>query len=183
MSHITIIKHYESLHDGDLTQIGLQPKACPAGWITAGWGRVLRDPRTNRMLENKSGDWAIARNVAGTINEETAEDWLNFDTGLLMREIEKTIGGLKPHEYGALVSFVYNIGIGKFRTSTLLQRLKANDIKAAELEFYRWDKATVNGQLVKLDGLTARRNTEALYFRTGEVVLFKKNKDGKIVPV
>ena len=28
---INLIKYFESLHDGDLTEIGLQPKMCPAG--------------------------------------------------------------------------------------------------------------------------------------------------------
>lgn len=37
-----IVKHYESLHDGDLKQIGLQPKLCPAGIWTQGYGRAMR---------------------------------------------------------------------------------------------------------------------------------------------
>ena len=28
---ISLIKHFEGLHDGDLKKIGLQPKKCPAG--------------------------------------------------------------------------------------------------------------------------------------------------------
>lgn len=28
---ISLIKEFESLHDGDLSVIGLQPKQCPAG--------------------------------------------------------------------------------------------------------------------------------------------------------
>ena len=40
---ISLIKFYESLHDGDLKKIGLQPKMCPAGIWTVGYGHALRD--------------------------------------------------------------------------------------------------------------------------------------------
>ena len=33
---IDLIKEFESLHDGDLKQVGLQPKMCPAGIWTEG---------------------------------------------------------------------------------------------------------------------------------------------------
>jgi lysozyme len=33
---LDLIKHFESLHDGDLTIVGLQPKMCPAGIWTEG---------------------------------------------------------------------------------------------------------------------------------------------------
>ena len=35
------IKYFESIHDGNLTKIGLQPKLCPAGIWTVGWGHAL----------------------------------------------------------------------------------------------------------------------------------------------
>ena len=38
---IELIKHYESLHDGDLHKIGLQPKMDPVGIWTEGWGRAM----------------------------------------------------------------------------------------------------------------------------------------------
>ena len=40
---IDLIKFYESLHDGNLSKIGLQPKECPAGFWTVGYGRMLKD--------------------------------------------------------------------------------------------------------------------------------------------
>ena len=40
---INLIKYFESLHDGDLTEIGLQPKMCPAGIWTEGYGHAIRD--------------------------------------------------------------------------------------------------------------------------------------------
>ena len=39
---IDLVKSFEGIHDGDLTVIGLQPKMCPAGIWTVGYGRALR---------------------------------------------------------------------------------------------------------------------------------------------
>ena len=44
---INLIKHFESLHDGDLKQIGLQPKMDPIGIWTEGYGRAMRDDKGN----------------------------------------------------------------------------------------------------------------------------------------
>ena len=40
---IELIKSFESLHDGDLSKIGLQPKMCPAQIWTEGYGRAMRE--------------------------------------------------------------------------------------------------------------------------------------------
>ena len=61
------------------------------------------------------------------------------------------------------MSFSYNIGLGAFRTSTLLKRVNTNP-KDADIcnQFARWNKA---GGKVLL-GLTRRRKEEAnLYFK------------------
>ena len=44
---IELIKEFESLHDGDLSIIGLQPKMCPAGIWTEGYGHAMRDNKGN----------------------------------------------------------------------------------------------------------------------------------------
>ena len=45
---IELIKYFESLHDGDLKKIDLQPKLCPANIVTIGYGHALKD---------KDGSW------------------------------------------------------------------------------------------------------------------------------
>ena len=40
---LNLIKEFESLHDGDLSIIGLQPKMCPAQVWTEGYGRAMRN--------------------------------------------------------------------------------------------------------------------------------------------
>jgi lysozyme len=69
---------------------------------------------------------------------------------------------LTQGEFDALVSFVFNLGCGAFKRSTLLELLNKNDKDAAAYEFRRWDKA--GGQV--LAGLTRRRYAEAKLFET-----------------
>lgn len=65
-------------------------------------------------------------------------------------------------QWDALVSFVYNLGIGNFSKSTLLRRLNAGDFAVGN-EFGKWNKA--GGRV--LPGLTRRRSEEATLFTTG----------------
>ena len=46
---IVLVKHFESLHDGDLTMIGLQPKLCPAGIWKAGYRDWETDRKSTRL--------------------------------------------------------------------------------------------------------------------------------------
>ncbi|HBA4407601.1 TPA: lysozyme [Escherichia coli] len=57
---------------------------------------------------------------------------------------------------GALYSFVYNVGAGNFRTSTLLRKINQGDIKGACDQLRRWTYA--GGKQWK--GLMTRRDIE-----------------------
>ena len=58
-----------------------------------------------------------------------------------------------------------NLGASKFKSSTLLKKLRAGDIKGAANEFLKWDKAkNESGRLVALKGLTLRRQAERRLF-------------------
>ena len=67
---------------------------------------------------------------------------------------------MNDNQFAALVSFVFNCGIGNFKRSTLLRRVNAGDFAGAAREFPRWNKA--GGQVLK--GLTLRREAEAALF-------------------
>src|SRR5699024_10985967 len=71
---------------------------------------------------------------------------------------------IEPNQLAALVSFVYNVGIGAFRHSTLLQKLNAGDYHQAADEFPRWKYA--NGKIMR--GLVVRRRRERELFLEGE---------------
>jgi len=92
---------------------------------------------------------------------EEAAAWLAEDC----EEAEDCVNGavnvpLTQHEFDALISFVFNLGCGNFRKSTLLKKLLDSDYDGAAQEFQRWDKA--GGQV--LAGLTKRRLAEARLF-------------------
>jgi lysozyme len=68
---------------------------------------------------------------------------------------------LEQYEYDALVAFVYNIGPGGFKASTLLKMLnKKEPREEVAKQFLRWNKD--NGKEVK--GLTNRRTAEMNMF-------------------
>lgn len=64
--------------------------------------------------------------------------------------------------YDSLVSIAYNIGLGAFRSSTLLRIVNQdpNDLDAIAAQFARWNKA--GGKINK--GLKKRRNSEIYHF-------------------
>jgi lysozyme len=68
------------------------------------------------------------------------------------------------HQAGAMLSLVYNIGIGGFLGSTVLRQFNAGDFKAAAAAFLMWDKATVDGKRVVVQGLLNRRKEESAMF-------------------
>lgn len=76
------------------------------------------------------------------------------------------------HRFEALASWVFNLGATNLSASTMLKRIKEKRWEDAAREMLRWDKATVDGVKKTLPGLTKRRQSEAHYFLTGEVVLF-----------
>jgi lysozyme len=69
---------------------------------------------------------------------------------------------LNENQYGALVSFVFNVGGGNFATSTLLRLLNAGEYAQAASQFARWNLAA--GKV--LPGLVTRRAAEATLFST-----------------
>lgn len=70
---------------------------------------------------------------------------------------------LTDNQFGALVSFTYNLGAGNLKKSTLLKKLNAGDYAGATGEFGRW----VNAGGKKLPGLVTRRAAEAALFASG----------------
>lgn len=131
---------------------GMRLKAyrCPAGVWTIGRGRT-----TNV----KPGD---------TCTQEQADQWLCDElTGFAHGVQTACTQAPTETELGAMTSLAYNIGIEGFRRSTVLKAHNAGNRQAAGRAFALWNKARVNGALVELPGLTARRAAEAaLYLST-----------------
>lgn len=71
---------------------------------------------------------------------------------------------INQNMYDALVSFTYNCGTGALKKSDLLKYLNQGEINKAADQFLLWNKATVNGVLQPLKGLTRRREAERKLF-------------------
>lgn len=72
---------------------------------------------------------------------------------------------LKPNEEAAVVSFIYNVGWGAFKSSTMFRLLKDGKRGAAVgAEFRKWVYVTKDGKKVVSKGLANRRSKEAATF-------------------
>jgi lysozyme len=113
---------------------------CPAGIWTIGYGH------TNGVKEND------------TCTPEQAVVWLENDLIDAEKAVEHLVTvPLTDNQFAALVSFVFNIGAGKFAGTTLLRKL--NERGYAIVPAYL--KAWIFGGGKQLPGLVARRAAEA----------------------
>lgn len=67
---------------------------------------------------------------------------------------------LNKWQEAALTDFVFNLGEGALRSSTMAREFNDRDYDAGCRELARWVKGRVKGALVTLNGLVARRGTE-----------------------
>jgi lysozyme len=170
---ITLIKKYESLHDGDLSLIGLQPKMDPSDLWTEGWGHLIIDPITNKLLKgsiNKSRAYELSRIKDPNLNDEfEAEHLLENDLlkseAIIKNRIKNKVN-LLQHEFDALVSHVFNTG-GSEKLFKLI--LKAAPKK--EIEHW-WTSSYITSGGVFMLGLSYRRRTECHLFFNNELKFF-----------
>lgn len=164
---IELIKHFEGLHDGDLRKIGLQPKECPAGIWTIGYGRALKDEK-GEWLKGPEGFKKLLKLYPHfeTITEEKAVQFLEEDLNEYGERVKSLNLPLSQHEFDALVSFSYNVGFGALQRSTLLKRIQSREGNIEEA-FMMW----VKGGGKTLPGLVRRRKAEATLFLTGKLEL------------
>lgn len=92
-----------------------------------------------------------------TLSDEECDDLLAGDLGDAFDVVDEHAEvDLPPTRRAALASFVYNVGEGAFRGSTLLRKLNAGDVVGACNELSRW----VNAGGRELPGLVRRRDVE-----------------------
>lgn len=98
-----------------------------------------------------------------TITKEKAERDLARNVDKASSAVERAVKvPLNDFQFGALVIFVFNVGIEAFRTSTLLRLLNAGDYEAVPAQMMRWNKVTDPRTRKKVvnKGLTNRRSAE-----------------------
>jgi lysozyme len=99
--------------------------------------------------------------IGKEITEAEGKELLKVDLQTAESAVTKAVKvPLKQNEFDALVSFVFNVGGGAFRSSTLLKKLNAGDRIGAANEFERWNKS----KGIELAGLTRRRLAERNLF-------------------
>jgi lysozyme len=156
---INLIKEFESLHDGDLSTIGLQPKMCPAKVWTEGYGRAMRNKDGVFLKGTKDKKEAYANITIS--NKQEAEKALIEDLRVFERIVSFKIKILlTQNQFDALVSYTYNTG----GSDTLFKLINK---KAPEEQISKWFETkyiTANG--VRLNGLVRRRKAESdLFFK------------------
>lgn len=134
---IALIKRYEGLR--------LEAYRCPAKILTIGYGHTGADVKEGMVITEPEAEILLKRDLA------------RFETG-----VDAILGAVPAtsDQFSALVSFAFNLGLMALHKSTLMKKHRAGDILGASKQFASWNKSRVNGQLVPLAGLTARREAE-----------------------
>lgn len=100
-------------------------------------------------------------NPGMTVTQAMADAWFDKD----VEKFESGVSSLlksptSQNQFDAMVSLAYNIGLGNFKSSTLLKKHNAKCYQCAAGQFLAWNRAA--GKV--MNGLTRRRNAErAMY--------------------
>ena len=138
---LELIKEFEGVR--------LESYKCPAGIWTIGIGHT-----------SAAGAPDVKPGMKITLQE--AYDILNRDLDQYEDAVSKFVKvPLTQNQFDALVSFVYNVGVGAFQKSTLLKKLNAGQYDAVPNELMKWTKA--GGK--DLPGLVRRRRAECALWR------------------
>ena len=122
---------------------------CPAGVATIGYGNTFYEDGSKVTLQDKS------------ITQVEAELMLvrSLSTQYLPAVLKASPTLINnSNALGAILSFAYNLGVSRYRASTLRKRIDSQDWAEARLEIMRWTRC--NGKILK--GLVKRRTVEAM---------------------
>lgn len=144
------VMHFEGL--------SLKPYRCPAGRLTIGYGHVLTQPEVGQLR---------------SITQAQAEQLLRNDLQAYAVHVARLLPGIQEvqHQFDAMTSWTYNLGVGALDRSTLRRCHNAGDYDDAAKQISRWVYIHVDGKPVVLDGLKRRRKWErAVYERAAYAI-------------
>lgn len=136
------------------------PKKEPSGAIIIGYG--------HKVVAGDPVEWSDTSRSTTMTPLTAAQGEALFLNDLVNHVVEINTNvkvPLNQNQYDALAMLVYNIGIGAFKTSTLLKRLNEKDYAGAAEQFLVWNKSldALNNLIVN-PVLTERRVGERALF-------------------
>jgi lysozyme len=139
---IKLIKHHEGVRN--------RPYRCPANLFTVGVGHLIGDGKSLPESWNR------------TFTMEEIDGLLKSDLRRFELGVHKMLPNvpLRQHEFDAIISFCFNLGLGCFQRSTLRQALLRGDKKAAMESLVKYCRA--GGKILR--GLQIRRLDEKALF-------------------
>ncbi len=139
---IALIKHHEGVRS--------RPYRCPANLWTVGVGHLIGDGKSLPDSWNR------------TFSQEEIDGILKSDLRRFELGVHKMLPNvpLRQHEFDAIISFCFNLGLGCFQRSTLRQALLRGDKKAAMESLVKYCRA--GGKILR--GLQIRRLDEKALF-------------------
>lgn len=139
---ITLIKSFEGFRN--------KPYLCSAGKPTIGYGsRFYKSGKEVTLKDSPISEAVACELLDATLDKEYCPG-INNNVKV----------PLTQNQFDALVCFVYNIGVGNFKSSTMLSLINQGDYNGAAKQFIRWNKETKRGVKVENAGLTKRRIAE-----------------------
>lgn len=119
-----------------------------AGFCTIGYGHLIK---------KQSCDGTEKKEFSSGITEAHGEEILVVDMNWAKYSVMNAVSvELTQGQYAALVDFVFNVGSGNFRSSTLLRKVNARHHDNVPFQLRRWVRA--GGKVWQ--GLVTRRESE-----------------------
>lgn len=155
-----LIKNSESVHDGNLKKIGLQPKLCPAGIWTVGWGHALYY-NGKPLKEDDFDKIELLFPQYSNMTIEQAEELFDQDLKIRERLVQRYLKvSVTQNQFDALVSFVFNCGYSQTLFSLV------NIGASIETIGGWWTRHYITGKGIELPGLIIRRRKEFTLFKS-----------------
>ena len=139
---IALIKHHEGVRS--------RPYRCPANLWTVGVGHLIGDGKSLPDSWNR------------TFSQEEIDGILKSDLRRFELGVHKMLPNvpLRQHEFDAIISFCFNLGLGCFQRSTIRQALLRGDKTQAMESLVKYCRA--GGKILR--GLQIRRLDERALF-------------------
>lgn len=145
---IELVKKWEGLHKRKADGL-VYPYLCPAGVWTIGYGST------------RHFDGSPITTDTAPLSPQSCEELMLLELGRCVRAALRESPSLQENEdaLGAIASFIFNLGAGRYKASTLRRKINDGNMDMAQKEITKWVYASGR----RLPGLVARRFDESRY--------------------